>query len=203
LTLYYFGGQYAIPIHLGPLESYNLDMRSLVNSRIPDPSGALIPSNLTGESGSAVLSGAGGETETISVAVSASVFNVRNATCVFFCTTCNGFTQFGLSPGSYIMNVLGSAQAQAQATFNTGSVYTNPSGTTWSIAESSIATVGANTGVLTGQSAGQTGASAVFWNAPVYFVNCGSSEPCPENEPWSGRAGKCVFRLNHDCRHRG
>ena len=129
LTLYYFGGHYVIPIHLGPLETYNLDMVSLVHSRVPDPSGTLIPSNVTGESGSAVLSGKGGETDTISVAVSASVFNVRNATCNDLCYQCNGATEVAFDPGSYAEAVGGTAQAQVQVTWNSGDVYTNPSGT--------------------------------------------------------------------------
>jgi hypothetical protein len=98
LTLYYFHGQYAIPIHLGPRETYNLDMLSLVHSRVPDPSGTLIPSNI--DSGSAVLACAGGETDTISVAVSASVFNVRNATCGGQCVNCNGAAEATFDPGS-------------------------------------------------------------------------------------------------------
>jgi hypothetical protein len=128
LTLYYFHGQYALPIHLGPNESYNLDMASLVHSRAPDPSGTVVPSNIV--MGSAVLTGAGGETDTISVAVSASVFNVRNATCGGQCVTCNGATEVAFDPGSYAEAVGGTAQAQAQITWNTGSVYTNPSGIT-------------------------------------------------------------------------
>ena len=98
LTLYYSGGHYAIPIHLAASQSYNLDMMSLVRSQVPDPSGTLIPSNI--DSGSAVLACAGGETDTISVAVSASVFNVRNATCGGQCVNCNGAAEATFDPGS-------------------------------------------------------------------------------------------------------
>lgn len=59
LTLYFSGGQYRIPIHLDARQSYNLDMMSLVRSRVPDSVGNLIPDNIT--SGSALLSSSEGE----------------------------------------------------------------------------------------------------------------------------------------------
>ncbi|MGA9672255.1 MAG: hypothetical protein WBQ94_23785, partial [Terracidiphilus sp.] len=152
LTLYYSGGQYKIPIHLAARQSYNLDMMSLIRSRIPDPDGSLIPSNIA--NGSGILSGAGGETDRISVAVAASVFNVRNATCGGQCVTCNGATQAAFNPSSYAVAVSSSQNAQFQLTWNTGSVYTNPSGTSWSSGNTSIATVSG--GTITGQSPGVT-----------------------------------------------
>jgi hypothetical protein len=185
LTLYYSGGHYKIPIHLEARQSYNLDMMSLVRSRIPDPDGALIPSNVN--SGSGILSGAGGETDKISVAIAASVFNVRNATCGGTCTTCNGATEFTMDPDSYAVLVSGTQQAQTQVTWNTGSVYTNPSGTSWSTASSSIATV-SSVGTLTGQAAGQTGVSAILDDYPVFAENCSGDMAggCPDEDIGSG-----------------
>jgi hypothetical protein len=158
-------------------------MASLVHSRVPDPSGTLIPSNI--DSGSAVLAGAGGETDTISVAVSASVFNVRNATCGGQCVTCNGATEAAFDPGSYAEAVAGTAQSQMQVTWNTGNVYTNPSGTNWSISNSSIATINTS-GMMTGQSPGETGASFVLDDYPIYAVDCSNYEPCPYANPGGG-----------------
>ena len=37
LTLYYSGGRSRIPFHLEARPSYDLDMLSLVRSRVPDP----------------------------------------------------------------------------------------------------------------------------------------------------------------------
>jgi hypothetical protein len=183
LTLYYFHGQYAIPIHLGPYETYNLDMASLVHSRVPDPSGALIPSNIV--MGSAVLSGKGREADTISVAVSASVFNVRSATCGGQCVTCNGATEVAFDPGSYAEAIGGTAQAQAQVTWNSGNVYTNPSGANFSIGNSSIATIG-STGMITGLAPGETSASFALDDYPIYAVDCSDYEPCPFANPGGG-----------------
>jgi hypothetical protein len=183
LTLYYFGGQYTIPIHLGPLETYNLDMRSLVNSQVPDPSGTVIPSNI--ESGSATLSGAGGETDTISVAVSASMFNVRNATCNSLCEQCNGATEVAFDPDAYAEAVGGTAQAQVQVTWNSGDVYTNPSGTVFTSSNSSIATINSS-GWITGQSPGVTGVTFSLPDYPIYEVDCNGYMPCENGSPGGG-----------------
>jgi hypothetical protein len=185
LTLYYSGGHYKIPIHLAARQSYNLDMMSLVRSRTPDPDGTLIPSNIT--SGSGILTGPGGETDKISVALAASVFNVRNATCGESCTTCNGATEFALDPGSYTVAVAGTRAAQVQVTWNTGSVYTNPSGTNWATASSAIATV-SSSGTLLGVAPGQTGVTANVEDYSMYSMNCSGDEQggCPTGSPACG-----------------
>jgi len=66
---------------------------------------------------------------------------VRNATCGQQCVTGNGAAETGFNPTSYAMPVAGSQNAQFQITWNSGTVYTNPSGTSWHIQNSSIATV--------------------------------------------------------------
>jgi hypothetical protein len=151
LTLHYSGGQYVIPIHLEARRSYNLDMMSLVRSRIPDPSGTLIPSNIN--SGSAMLSSPKSEFDKISVAIAASVFNVRNATCGGVCNTCNGVTFFGFSPNAYSVPVGRTINPTVQMTMNTGSTTNNPSGGTWTSQSTSIATVNSS-GTVTGISVG-------------------------------------------------
>jgi len=178
LTLYYSGGHYKIPIHLAARQSYNLDMMSLVRSRIPDPDGTLIPSNIT--NGSGILSGAGGETDKISVALAASVFNVRNATCGGACTTCNGATAFGFDPDPYAIPVAGTEQTTTQATWNTGSAYANPSGT-WMTSSSSIATVNSS-GMISGKGPGSATITSLLSNYPVYAEVCSDDDatPCPD-----------------------
>ena len=97
MTLYYFGGQYRIPIHLDARKSYNLDVMELVKSQVPDADGNLIPSNIT--SGSATLVGpSGSELERMNVVVSASAYNVRNATCLPICINCGGLTSLAIDP---------------------------------------------------------------------------------------------------------
>lgn len=54
------------------------------------------------------------------------------------------------SQPTYSMAVNGTAATSVNVTMNTGTVYTNPSGSQWYSANTSIATVNSSTGVVTG-----------------------------------------------------
>jgi hypothetical protein len=151
-------------------------MMSLVRSQVPDPSGALIPSNIA--TGSAILSGKGGETDTISVALASSVYNVRNATCGGVCSTCNGATEFGFNPAAYDMAVLAWLQGDAQVTWNTGTGYINPSGITFSSGNTSIVTINSGGG-MQGQAPGTTSVSFSMDDSPIYELDCSNYPYCP------------------------
>jgi hypothetical protein len=185
LTLYYSGGHYIIPIHLEALEAYNLDMLMLIRSQASDPYGTLIPSNVT--SGSALLSSPGDELEKISVAVSASVYSVRNATCGVICNTCNGVSGLGFSPLPYPVTMLNTAQEYVQMTMNTGSVTTNPAGGIWQTGSSAVASI-SSSGLLTGVSVGQTSVQFLIDGVPVDAgVICASEyTPCPYEDIATG-----------------
>ena len=178
LTLYYSGGHYTIPIHLAARQSYNLDMMSLIRSRVPDPSGTLIPSNIT--SGSGILSGAGGETDKISVAVAASIFNVRNATCGNICNTCNGLANEFFGEATYTVVIQGNVAATFTEVMNTGTTITNNSSGVWSSNNTAVATVNSS-GVITGQSAGTTPIVFTLMNVPIDAgtICAGELVPCP------------------------
>jgi hypothetical protein len=187
LTLRYSGGQYVLPIHLAARQSYNLDMLSLVRSRVPDASGNLIPSNIT--SGSGTLASAGGEDKEISIAMASSVFNVRNATCGSTCYTCDGATQTAFLPNPLNLSVNATQGAQFQITWDTGSVYTNPVGSSWMSGNTAIATVDSN-GNVTGQSAGQTGVNVQLNSYPVYANICSADHATPCPQPPIGGGGQ-------------
>ena len=144
LTLFYCGGQYRIPIHLAARQAYNLDMMTLVHSRVPDPDGALIPSNIA--SGSALLSNIHGDPAKMEVVSTSATYNVRNATCQPGCETCNGVTQVQVVPGSFTLQPNATAQATASEIYNTGASY--PAGGTWSTGDSAVATV-SSSGLIT------------------------------------------------------
>lgn len=165
LTLFYTGGTYRIPIHLEAGSAYNLDMMQLVRSRIPDPSGALIPSNVF--SGSAVISGAHSNQEQISIAVASSVFNVCNATCGPGCTTCNGVERITMSPNPVSVASGQSVQVRATEIWNTGEeldAYGN-----WSVSNSSIAY--AEDGEIEGIAPGST-VAVLSDDSPKYGYFC-------------------------------
>ena len=135
LTLYYRNGQYVIPVHLDPRADYELDLATLVNSRKPDATGTVIPSNIT--EGSAILTDVQGEGTKISVATSSGEFNVRNATCGQNCQTCNGLSSISLITQPFSLSIGGSMQTYANITYNTNSTTTTTSGA-WSSTTSAV-----------------------------------------------------------------
>jgi hypothetical protein len=175
LTLYYFGGQYRIPIHLDARKSYNLDVMELVKSQVPDADGNLIPSNI--KSGSAMLVGpSGSELERMNVVVSASTYNVRNATCLPICINCGGLTSLYLSPST--INIVLNGSAPASAVYTTSSAGPYPaSGATWSTENTAIATV--NNGQVNGLAVGSTSISATM-SATSGQYQCYESSPCAD-----------------------
>jgi Bacterial Ig-like domain (group 2) len=150
LTLYYHGGKYRIPLHLGPRQTYNLDMMTLVKSRVPDADGNLIPDNI--RSGSATLIGPKGELDRMTVVTSASTYNVRNATCYPICIDCGGLR--GISLPNYSVLKGSTVQATAVMTLDNGSTEPLTSGS-WTSNNTSIATVNTS-GLVTGVQGGAT-----------------------------------------------
>lgn len=173
LTLYYSGGQYRIPLHLGPRQTYNLDMMTLVRSQKPDPDGNLIPGNIT--TGSAALVGPGGELDRMTVVTSASTYNVRNATCWPVCLNCGGLTSLYMDPDITWVVVNGWNLATASFTTSSGGPYNVGSSGTWSTQNTSIATVDGTGNVHGGQAAGSTTLLAEM-SAPLGEMQCYYSE---------------------------
>ncbi len=172
LTLHYAGGEYAIPIHLEPRHAYNLDVRSLINSRVPDSSGNVVPSYI--DSGSAVLSNSRSELDRISVVVASSIFNVRNATCGTTCITCNGGVNITYTAAPVRVGVTQSAFATVQLTMGSGTVYNNPAGGAWHSSNTGIAAVNSN-GLHTGVNVGTATSEFILQNVPVNTTICGPS----------------------------
>ncbi len=174
LKLLYSGGQYRIPIHLEANKAYNLDMMTLVHSRVPDPDGVVIPDNII--NGSAMLSGKGGEADKISVAATASTFSPEEGDCHLVCVNCNGNSGFIVIPDLVDLAVAASQQLTPSATLSTGTTYT-PSGT-WSTANTSVATV-STAGTVTAAAIGSTTVTFSVLDVPITTVACGG-ELCPD-----------------------
>jgi hypothetical protein len=174
LTLYFSGGQYRIPIHLEARKSYNLDMMTLVKSRVPDADGNLIPSYIG--SGSEMLVGpSGSELEPMNLVVSTSAYNVRNGTCWPICINCGGLTSLTVSPEA--MNItVGNDAGTFTATFtmSSGGSETLSYGD-WSSNNTSIATVNSN-GTVNGTGPGTT-SLLVQLSEPPGGVTCYNSDP--------------------------
>jgi 3D (Asp-Asp-Asp) domain-containing protein len=180
LLLQYSGGQYRIPVHLGPRHAYNLDVMSLVRSRVPDAAGKLIPAYIT--SGSATLVGPGGELDHMTVVVSASTYNVRNATCWPICLDCGGIVSVSVNNLSVALQH--SAQATGVITTESGS-NTDTTGS-WSSSNSSIASVDGS-GVVSGVALGSTSITfSPSTTAPSAGTTCFYSEPVCPDETFEG-----------------
>lgn len=191
LTLHYYGGTYQIPLKLGARSSYNLDVMSLLRSRLPDPKGVPIPDNI--KNGSAFLSSIHGEIAPIGVAVSSSVFNVRNATCGNICNTCNGVTEMGFVSGIYTVVVGDSVQTTVNMTTNTGGVTSNPPGGVYNAGNTAIASIN-TAGIADGSSVGDTPITFTMYGVPIYAGTiCAANEvPCPYQNMGAGTQANVV-----------
>jgi hypothetical protein len=180
LTLYYHGGEYKVPLHLAPRQTYNLDLMTLVKSRVPDADGNLIPDNIT--SGSATLVGPKGELDQITVVTSASTYNVRNATCFPICIDCGGVS--AVTVPNY--SVFKGSTVQATATIVTETGNEQLTSGDWSSDNTNIATVNTS-GVVTGVNAGSTSIDSPLVNAPPAGQHCYQQGDivCPYY-PWIG-----------------
>jgi len=87
-TVFFSGGHYNLPIHLGPRATCMFNISEIIANQIPDKDGNLIPAGV--QEGSAQISGANAENEHVLVAVDGGTYNVRKATCAYTCINCNG-----------------------------------------------------------------------------------------------------------------
>ncbi len=189
LVLYYSGGQYRIPIHLEARQSFNLDMMTLLKSRMPDSDGNLIPTYIA--SGSAMLIGPGGELDKLTVVLSASGYNVRNATCFPMCINCGGVVS--ITVNSVSLGINQTAQATAEVDLADGSELEE--GGDWTISNSAIASIN-GVGTVTGYVAGSAVITFTMLNVPPGTVICyQSDEDVCEDEDWSGEGGATVYDL--------
>jgi hypothetical protein len=195
LTLQFDGGNYKVPVHLPASGGMTLSIHKLQRQQVADVDGHRLPLYIT--EGSALLASAKGETERMSVAVSAASFNVRNATCGLSCTTCNGVTAFELDPGAFSVLVQQQGQMQGKATYNTGTTQMTTSGT-WSSQTTSIASVGPS-GMVAGVSPGQSTISFISSGLPpsAGTVCNGYAPSCPAPANFGGQGPAVVQTPDH------
>lgn len=85
-TLFYTGGHYNFPIHLGPRATNTFNVSEIVHNQIPDAEGNVVPASV--HEGSARIAGAHDPAESILVSMAAGTYNVVKATCGEGCQTC-------------------------------------------------------------------------------------------------------------------
>lgn len=127
--------------------------------------------------GSGKLSGSLAENQHILVAMDAGTYNVRKATCVFRCITCNGAVSFTVAANPFAVAVSGTSQMSMKARWNTGSTYDVTSASDWSSSNTSVATVD-QTALAHGISVGGATLSAFDYSEPLGGQDCNYYPSC-------------------------
>jgi hypothetical protein len=186
-TLYFTGGNYRLPIHLEPRATQMLNISEITQNRIPDDKGNTIPPTV--KEGSATLSGAQADNQEILVTMDAGTYNVRKATCTYYCISCNGTTYVYTVLDPFYLAKGGQTTLNLMAQQNTGGTY-SLYGSSWSSNNNSVATVGSTTGVVTGVAPGSVTISAYLSSTPWYNSNYWYYDPfCPYYNSASGSGG--------------
>jgi hypothetical protein len=175
-TIFFAGGHYDLPVHLEPRVTRIFNISEIIQNQIPDREGNVIPATI--HEGSARIAGVESDRQHILIAVDAGTYNVRKATCSYYCIYCGGYLDgfiamapFGVANGgSFQMNVY------AYWDGNNGQSATNlgPNGT-WSSNKTTVATV--SVGLVKGVAPGSVTITG-FANEPYYWDDCGYDPMC-------------------------
>jgi len=180
-TLFYAGGgQYAYPIHLEARATQMFNISEIIHSRIPDPNGNLVPLSVT--EGRAMLSGPQGEAQYILVNMDAGTYNVQKATCNNYCKTCLGAVNSWVTDDPFGVAVGKTHQLTLTVQQNSGSQLNDTTSASWNSSNTSVASVGSNTGLVNGVAVGSATMNAFDDSYPLYFHQCFSSPPVPAIE---------------------
>jgi hypothetical protein len=168
-TLFYTGGHYGYPIHLGPRATQTFNISEILHSQIADAEGNIVPAGV--QEGSAKISGSLAENEHILVAMDAGTYNVRKATCGGICTTCDGVVGSSVVADPFDVTLGGNTQETFIEQYNTGGQYDVTGSSSWSSSNTGIGTV--NSGLVSGVSVGSFSVSSFdSVQEPAYRVVC-------------------------------
>jgi Bacterial Ig-like domain (group 2) len=174
-TVFFAGGHYLYPIRLEPRATSMFNMSELIENQLPDSEGNVIPVSV--REGSGKLSGSLAENQHILVAMDAGTYNVRKATCVFRCITCNGAVSFTVAANPFAVALSGTSQMSMKDRWNTGSTYDVTSASDWSSSNTSVATVD-QTALAHGISVGGATLSAFDYSEPLGGQDCNYYPSC-------------------------
>lgn len=190
-TLSFTGGHYQLSIHLEPRATRTFNISEVIQNQIPDEEGNIIPAIV--HEGSAKIAGVHADNEEILVALDAGTYNVRKATCSYYCISCDGtlyvipdITPFNMAKGA-------TNQLYIYAAQNTGGGYYSSG--TWSSTKTNVATVN-NAGLAIGMSPG-TSTFAANSNQDIYSSDYCAYDPfCPDVSNLYGSGPGTVGTVN-------
>lgn len=191
-TLMFKGGHYQLPLHLEARATRSFDISEIIQTQIPDEEGNLIPPTV--HEGSAKISGMHADNEEILVGLDAGTYNVRKATCTYYCISCDGevLTYLVISP----FNV--GTGKNSTLTFTVQDNHGNQwySSGTWSNSNTTVATVAAADWSEIGLVTAKVHGTSTFYasgSGGVYNSNyCYVDPSCPYNGSYSGSGGGTV-----------
>lgn len=184
-TLFFSGGRYEVPIHLEPRATRMFNLSEIIQNQIPDSAGNVIPTSI--HDGSARIAGTQGEVQSILVAIDAGTYNVRKATCSYYCIWCDGYIDAALGIVPFGVAKSGTKQLNVTALWDFGTQYNLNSQAVWSTNNGGVATV--KTGMVTGVAAGSATISG-YASVPYYYQYCAyDPTSCPPDYQNSGGSG--------------
>jgi hypothetical protein len=183
-TLFFAGGHYRYPVHLGPRATQVFNVSEIIHNQIPDDEGNVIPATV--HEGSARIAGSRGDNQHVLLVVDAGVYNVRKATCHVTCVTCDGSTSLQALANPFAVAVQGSYQMSFTSTWNTGTKYDLTRTSSWSSDHTNLATVGAGTGLVAGVAAGAVTITAQNSLEPMYLHECLEGASCNGDQLFGG-----------------
>jgi hypothetical protein len=188
-TLYFEGGQYALPLHLEGRATRTFDVSQVIQNQVPDAYGNIIPASV--HVGTAKIAGSHAENEHILVAIEVGVYNIRKATCGVTCQECDGVSQAAVVTAPFTVAVGSNNQLNFVATMNTGSQFNMTA--SWGSSASGIATV--TGGLVHGVSPGSVTITAIATEPVGAGYICHSDNTgCPTSS-FSGGGGGGVAKL--------
>ena len=177
-TLFFSGGHYNFPVHLGPRATGAFNISEIIHNQIPDDEGNVIPASV--REGSAEIRGPKGENQHILVSMDGGTYNVQKATCGNYCFTCQGAVEFFVTANPFAVAVSGQTQLTFTTQYHSGTQYNLTATSTWSSSNTGIGTV--NAGLVTGVGPGSLQINVFDDSTPDYFHGCVAGEPdmyCP------------------------
>jgi hypothetical protein len=174
-TLFFSGGHYLLPLHLGPRVTRTFNISEIVHNQIPDAEGNTIP--LSVHEGSAQIAGSQGHAEHILVAIDAGIYNVRKATCVRVCQSCSGIVAVAVTPTPFNLSPGGTVQETFVGTFQNGTQDNLTGSSSWTTSNASVGTV--SLGLVTAHAGGTATIAASYHYVRTSPDRCGNEQPPP------------------------
>jgi|GEM_PF-4635177 len=151
------------------------NVSQIIQNQIPDSEGNIIPAVV--HEGGIKIAGSQSEIQHILLAVDSGIYNVRKATCGPGCQVGNGLTFAVVFSNPSVVAIQRTNQLSLVGTWGTGGQYNLPG--TWTSEQTSIATVGASSGMSTGISPGSALVYSTASNQPIEIPWLCGGGGCP------------------------